>query len=94
MPFLTPAEPSAWACIEVQIPNTLLPAFIGALVEMCGVDAWELYQGLSCDLASNYSYDILDSFIYSPIVPPWLYPLTGDGIDPLGDSNGGYLTEG
>lgn len=94
MPFNTPAEPTAWVVIQASVPDTLFPSFIGAIAELCGIGAWALNLGLSCELADQYSQDILDSIIYIADVPPWLFPLTSDGIDNLGDSNGSMLTEG
>lgn len=94
MPFNTPSEPSAWVIIQVSIPDTLLPSFIGAVSEMLGVDAWKLYLSLSRELCDQYSEGILDSLVYCLPVPPWLNPLTDGGGDNLGDSNGSMLTEG
>lgn len=49
MPFLTPDTPTATVGVSLQIPDTLMPAMVGAMADLCESYKWEKYGTLEID---------------------------------------------
>lgn len=49
MPFLTPDTPSAARIIVIRTEDTLIPDFIGALLELWDAQHWELFGSMGIE---------------------------------------------
>ena len=49
MPYLTPDEPTRLVAVLVQVPDTMMPHFVGALLDLWDWDHWEYFGPSAID---------------------------------------------
>lgn len=99
MPFLTPDPPETLVTFQAAIPDTLLPHFIGAWLELWKLVHWENFGALSSDLAVEYVTEVFNSIAEFPPLPAieagktikYLYVVVGETLLYIKDENGNPL---
>lgn len=69
MPALTPDSPLFNKRVTATVPNTMMPLFVGALSELCRVEAWEKYGALSEGDSEQLFNAILSSLVEEDLMP-------------------------
>lgn len=99
MPFLTPDPPETLITLQAAIPDTLLPHFIGAWLELWKIAHWENFGALSQDLAVEYITEAFTTITEFPPLPgqlagktvKYLYVVVGGTLLYIKDESGNPL---
>lgn len=94
MPWLTPAQPVSLIAVSFDVPDTILPVFVGAMLETVGEQNWEKFGDMDIETALLYCQGVLDSLIETALPPPYNFLIQDATGVTLADDVGAPLIEG